>query len=124
MTTRDSIRAALYAEQAQQRQELAARQAAEREAEGLDQTPIATWNAFSPDQLADIITGVTRCEGALAAEVVRRVTEGRTHEFGTQRRDPFGGQLIGGARWLAERDASAFVGWRLHLLETEPEGAA
>lgn len=86
--------------------------------------PIATWNAFSPDQLADVITGVTRCEGALAAEIVRRLGRGSTEEFSTERRDPFSGQLIGGSRWLAEYDPGIYASWRLHLLLTEPEGVA
>jgi hypothetical protein len=107
-----------------ERAELARRHEAERTAAGLDVTPIATWNAFAPDQLADVITGVTRCEGALAAEIVRRLSRGGTEKFSTERRDPFGGQLIGGARWLAEHDAGIYASWRLHLLLTEPEGVA
>jgi hypothetical protein len=107
-----------------ERAALTERQAAERAGEGIDPTPIASWNAFAPDQLADVITGVTRCEGALAAEIVRRLSRGGTEEFSTERRDPFGGQLIGGARWLAEHDAGIYASWRLHLLLSEPEGVA
>jgi hypothetical protein len=87
--------------------------------------PIATWNAFSPDQLADVIAGVARMDLAPAQRIVARLTaDAMVHEFTAQRRDPIGGQLIGGARWLAERDASLFAGWRLHLMESEPEGVA
>jgi hypothetical protein len=104
-----------------ERAELARRHEAERTAAGLDVTPIATWNAFAPDQLADVITGVTRCEGALAAEIVRRLSRGGTEEFSTERRDT-SGILIGGARWRIERED--VCAWKLHLLESEPEGTA
>lgn len=113
----------LASRQRRERAELTARQAAEREAAGLDATPIATWNAFAPDQLIDVITGVTRCEAELANRVVRCVNEGRTYIFSTERRDPFSGSLIGGARWRAEYHKSSLT-WQLHLLLAEPEGVA
>jgi hypothetical protein len=124
MTTNRDIRRALYAEQAQRRQELTERQAAEREAQGLELYPLATWHAFAPDQLAEVIAGVTRCDAERSAALVARLITGTgPHEFGTERRDPFEfGRLIGGALWRIERDGvSAYV---LHMLQSEPCGVA
>jgi hypothetical protein len=117
-------RMAMHERHDAERAALTERQSAERADEGIDLTPVATWNAFAPDQLAEVIAGVTRCEGALAVEAVRRVAKGGTYEFSTERRDPFGGQLIGGARWLAEHDPGIYATWRLHLLLAEPAGVA
>jgi hypothetical protein len=104
--------------------ELAERQAAEREAQGLELYPLATWHAFAPDQLADVITGVTRSDPAFGQAIAARLVRlpgGARHEFGTERRD-LSGALIGGALWRAERDGvSAYV---LHLLQAEPCGVA
>jgi len=114
-----------------ERAELACRHEAEREAAGLDPTPRATWNAFSPEELAKVITGVTRSHPGLGQEVVHELTlraaaesGAAAYEFTTERRDPFGGALIGGARWLAEHDPGIYASWRLHLLLSEPEGVA
>lgn len=124
MTNRSAIRRALYAGQAQQRQELIERQAAEREAQGLELYPLATWHAFAPDQLADVITGVTRSDPAFGLAIAQRLVRlpgGARHEFGTERRDP-SGVLIGGALWRAER--TGVSDWALHLLQSEPRGVA
>jgi hypothetical protein len=88
------------------------------------ETPIATWNAFSPDQLADVITGVTRSDPEFGLGIARRMVKGETpFEFGTERRDPFEfGRLIGAARWRAER--TGVSGYQLHLLAAEPGGVA
>lgn len=101
-----------------------ARDIAEAELTQADEAPIATWHAFSPDQLADVITGVTRSDPEFGLGIVRRMVKGETpFEFGTERRDPFEfGRLIGGALWRAERDGVS--DWRLHLLQSEPQGVA
>jgi len=117
-------RMAMHERHDRERADLAERQAAERAGEGLDATPIATWNAFSPDQLADVITGVTRSEPEFGLGIVRRMAKGETpFEFSTERRDPFSRALIGGARWRAEYHRSSLT-WQLHLLLAEPEGVA
>jgi len=115
---------AMHERHDRERADLAERQAAERAGEGLDATPLATWNAFSPDQLADVIVGVTRCGAAQAKKIVHELGGGGTYTFSMERRDPFSGQLIGGSRWLAEHDPGIYAKWRLHLLLTEPEGVA
>jgi len=120
MSTREELRA----QRERERAELIERQAAERADAGLDPTPIATWNAFSPDQLADVIVGVTRCGAAQAKKIVHELGGGGTYTFSMERRDPFSGQLIGGSRWLAEHDPGIYAKWRLHLLLSEPEGVA
>lgn len=109
--------------------ELAERQAAGRAEQGIELYPLATWHAFSPDQLADVITGVTRSDPAFGLAIAARLTalartgQCEVHEFGTERRDPFEfGRLIGGALWRAERDGVS--GWQLHLLQSEPCGVA
>jgi hypothetical protein len=108
-------RMAMHERHDAERAALTERQAAERAGEGIDPTPIVTWNAFAPDQLADVITGVTRCDPAVSAAMVNRLADlARTgqpqvHEFSTERRDP----LSGGA-----------LSWKLHLLLAEPEGVA
>jgi hypothetical protein len=83
--------------------------------------PLATWHAFSPDQMADLIAGVTRSR-TVAAEVMPYLAGDAYREFWTERRD-LAGQLIGGARWRAEYHRSS-LSWSLHLLESEPEGVA
>jgi hypothetical protein len=96
----------------------------ERAAQGLELYPLATWHAFAPDQLADVIAGVTRMDPGPATRIVQHLNTAVTsYEFSTERRDPFEfGRLIGGALWRIERDGvSAYV---LHLLQSEPEGTA
>lgn len=122
-TNRSAIRRALYAEQAQQRQELAERQADERTAQGIELYPLATWHAFSPDQLVDVLSGVCRMDPRSSQAVIEHLSTAVTsYEFSTERRDPLSRALIGGALWRIERDGvSAYV---LHLLQSEPEGTA
>jgi hypothetical protein len=106
-----------------ERAALTERHEAERTAAGLDVTPIATWNAFAPDQLAGVITGVTRCDASLATKFMAHLAgSGTRYEFTIERRD-LAGVLIGGARWRIERHRAS-LSWCLHLLETEPEGVA
>jgi hypothetical protein len=110
--------------------------------------PIATWNADSPEQLAEVIAGVTRMgtirggllagpdsyykpDGTLglgtatARDVVRRLEAGENpFEFVTEARDQLTGQFTGRAIWRARYYPGQAHAWRLHLLETEPEGVA
>ena len=130
------IKTELAERQAAERADLAERQAIEREAEGLGPVPpIATWNAFSPRELAEVVAGVTRVDihhahAIISGSLVVSGPDGASYEFGTERRDPFtgptaaghSGALIGGARWRIERVSIA--DWKLHLLQAEPCGAA
>jgi len=121
-------RMAMHARHDAERAALTERQEAERAGEDIDLTPIATWNAFSPDQLAGVIAGVCRMDAGPARHMVDALAErARTgqrevYEFTTERRDA-AGALIGGARWRIERHRSSLT-WQLHLLASEPEGVA
>jgi hypothetical protein len=131
---RDLARSRLRERQAAELADLRDRQRTEREAEGLPLAPIATWNAFSPAELIGVVAGVTRMDPASAEATVRGLLHGEpattTHEFDTERRDPFtgptaaghAGALIGGARWRIER--ADISDWKLHLLAAEPCGVA
>jgi hypothetical protein len=83
--------------------------------------PVAIWHAFAPDQLAEVITGVTRTDEHTVRMVMAAVRRDGSHTFSLQRRD-LAGQFIGGARWRAER--AGVTDWQLHLLIAEPEGVA
>lgn len=101
--------------------EVRRRRAAERAAQGLELYPLATWHAFAPDQLVDLITGVTRCDPVRLREIMNETVHRGSYEFGTERRD-LSGALIGGALWRAERDGVS--SFKLHLLQSEPRGVA
>jgi hypothetical protein len=110
----------LRARQARERAELLAVQAAERAAEGIDETPLATWNASSLEELTEVVAGVTRMDTAASLDVVHRLdSDTSEHEFTTGRHG-LTGELIGGARWRAER--AGVSNWKLRLLAAEPEG--
>jgi hypothetical protein len=59
---------------------------------------------------------------AASLDVVHRLdSDTSEHEFITERHG-LTGELIGGARWRAER--AGVSNWRLRLLAAEPEGVA
>ena len=121
MTT-DQLRAELAERQTAERAELRDQHQADRAALGLGPIPpLATWNAFSPHELIQVITGVTRMDPAAAEAIVRGILDGPAREFDTERRD-IGGTLVGGARWQIER--AGISSWKLHLLLAEACGAA